>query len=131
MRLLGVKIGVDDQFLQGKVQIPYFLQIDRSPGGKSREYSLSIGIGAVKLRIDAARPTRLRVDLRGYGTLPNAMLTHDQDRAVALGNADNRALNLRLNGGKRFRRGKRLRLSLHALDGCTACHEESWVTPLP
>jgi hypothetical protein len=43
---------------------------------------------------------RLGVDLRGNGALSDAMLTHDQDRAVAFGNAGNRALNLRLNRGK-------------------------------
>jgi hypothetical protein len=62
---------------------------------------------------------RLRVDLRGNRVLSNAMLAHDQDRAIALGNAADCALNLGLNWGKRFR------LSLHALDGCTACHEGS------
>jgi hypothetical protein len=57
------------------------------------------------------------VDLPGNGALPNAMLTHDQNRAVALGDAEDGALNLRLNGGKGSDRGKRFRLSLHGLDG--------------
>ena len=119
MRLFGTKIGIDDEFLQGKTQIPDFRQIESSPGGKSRQDSLSIGIGGLNLRIYTARPMRLRVDLRGNGTLSNAMFTHDQHRAVALGDAGNRTLNLRLDRGKRFR------LPFYALDGCNGCHKGS------
>jgi hypothetical protein len=61
------------------------------------------------------------MDLRGNGTFSNAPLTHDQDRAVAHGNAGNGALNLRFNRGKRFS------LSFNTLDDCTSGHERSWL----
>ncbi len=55
------------------------------------------------------------------------MLTHNQDRAVAFGNAGDRALNLRLNRGKLSGRSERFRLPFCALDGCTARHEGTWI----
>jgi hypothetical protein len=110
-----VKIGVDDQFLRGKAKIPDFREINGSLGGKGGQEGLSIRIGAVNLGISTFGAVRLRMDLPGNGSLSNAMLTYDQNRAVTLGNAENGPLNLRLNRGTKTHKGKRLRLSLHGL----------------
>ena len=125
MRLLGAKIGVDDQLLQGKAQIPDLHHIDRSLGGKGGLDRVNICIGAMNFRERASRPMRLGVDLCGNRTLPNAMLTHNQDWAVAFRNAGNCALNLRLNWSKWSA------LPFHALDGCIACHGGSSPTLVP
>src|SRR5208337_2897554 len=54
--LLGVKIGVDNQLLEGKAQIRNLRQIDRPPRRKCRQKVLSIGSGAGNLRKVAAGP---------------------------------------------------------------------------
>jgi hypothetical protein len=79
----------------------------------------------VNLSIGTFGAVRLRVDLPGNGTLPNAMFTDDQNRAVALGDAENSALSLRLDRGRRVHEGKRLGLPLHGLYVRTAWNERS------
>jgi hypothetical protein len=68
---------------------------------------------------------RLRVDLRGNRPLADAMLAHDEYRAVALGDAGNRALNLRFDGSER------LCVPLPVLEcSCWFCHWSFWIQPI-
>jgi hypothetical protein len=68
---------------------------------------------------------RLRMDVRGNRPLANAMLAHDQYRAVALGDAGNGALNLRFDGSKRLC----VPLSVLECSRCV-CHWSFWIHPI-
>ena len=77
LRLLGVKIGVDDQFLQCKAQIPDFRQIDRSLGGKGGEYGLA-SASALESRINACGTDATG---RGFGRQSSAFRLHARPRS--------------------------------------------------
>ena len=123
--LLRAKLCIQDQLLQGKAKISYFSQIDGPLRGKSSKQCLRIGFPASNFNESAPRPIGIRVDLRGYGSLPDAMLANDQHRAVALGNPGNRTLNTPLN------RIGRLGMPFHTMYRCFACHMKTRVHPCP
>ena len=87
--------------LQNQAQIADFGEIDGPIGGQCRSHRLRTGFGTINFRVDGPISTGLSVNLFGNRPFPDAMLSRDQDRTVAVRDAVDRSLSTCVDRGKR------------------------------